>query len=77
MTRADAGWLTFWATFGIAAYQADRHGVALCDSARHVLALHTLPGRIILGSGLVLLYAHVTEKHVLDRTIRLLDRLHR
>lgn len=73
MSRADAAWLAFWAAFGVLDWCADRRGVSLSVTARHLFRTDTRTGKAVFslayGAGAVALFAHVVkEQHAADRT---------
>lgn len=70
MNRTDAAWLTFWAGFGLLDYAADRRGLSLCTSTRHLLRTDTTVGKFafcaLYGTGALVLFAHVVKEQRAD-----------
>jgi hypothetical protein len=66
MSRVDAAWLGFWVGFGLLDYAADRRGMSLCTSARHVFRTSTPAGKLAFaaayGTGTLVLFAHVVKE---------------
>lgn len=66
MRRVDAAWLAVWAAAGVGFYIADRRGVALCASVRHLFHTDT-PGGLLaldgfLGVGTLVLRQHLRKR---------------
>jgi len=63
--RVDVAWLAIWTVAGVGFYVADRRGVALCGSVRHLGRFHTLAGRAmsaaVYATGAVALWRHLSK----------------
>lgn len=63
MRRVDAAWVGFWVGFGLLDYCADRRGLSLSDTWRHVLHTNTPAGRLtstaLLATGALILHQHL------------------
>lgn len=66
MRRVDAVWLAIGATAGVGFYVADRRGVALCASVRHLFHTDSPGGQLaldgFLGVGVLVLRRHLMKK---------------
>lgn len=62
----DAAWVGFWAGFAAVDYWADRNGLSLSHTTRHLFRTHTRVGAVVftaaLGTGALALHRHILKR---------------